>query len=77
MLDRNKPVQFDRLVREAERRFITGLSRTRAWELERKGLHPKRRKLNPDGSSICWLLSELLEFVKSREVLDSKEPSHG
>lgn len=65
------PTQFtDRLVREAERAKITSVSRTSAWALEKKGLFPKRRKLHADSDRVCWLLSELLDFVKSREVIN-------
>jgi prophage regulatory protein len=61
----------DRIVREAERKIITSLSRTSAWKLEQKGLFPKRRRLNPEGSSCGWLLSEILEWCHSREVVNS------
>lgn len=47
----------ERLCREHERRLITTLSRSQAWELERKGLFPKRKKI---GRTNVWLLSELL-----------------
>ena len=60
----------DRLVREAERVKITSVSRTSAWTLEKKGVFPKRRKLHADSDRVCWLLSELLEFVQSREVIN-------
>lgn len=60
----------DRLVREAERVKITSVSRTSAWNLEKKGLFPKRRKLHADSDRVCWLLSELQEFVQSREVIN-------
>ena len=65
----------DRLVREAERVKITSVSRTSAWALEKKGLFPKRRKLHVDSDRVCWLLSELLDFVKSREIINM-EQSH-
>ncbi len=65
------PTQFiDLLVREAERDKKTSVSRTSAWALEKKGLFPKRRKLHADSDRVCWLLSELLDFVKSREVIN-------
>jgi len=61
----------DRIVREAERKYITGVGRTQAWVLEKEGSYPKRRLLNPNGGSgICWLLSELLEWCHSREVVN-------
>ena len=60
----------DRLVREAERLKITSVPRTSAFKLEKKGLFPKRRKLYADSDRVCWLLSELLEFVQTREVIN-------
>jgi prophage regulatory protein len=61
----------DRIVREAERKSITGLGRTTIWSLEKKGLFPNRRKLHPEGgTAIGWLLSELLEWCHSREVVN-------
>jgi len=73
MIDQNKTIVADRLVREKERQLITQLSRTSAWNLEQQGLFPKRRKLNPSGgTAVCWLYSELMEFVNSREVVNSK-----
>ncbi|TKB47571.1 AlpA family phage regulatory protein [Ferrimonas sediminicola] len=60
----------DRLVREKERKEITSVSRTTAWQLEKLGLYPKRRKLHPTSDAVCWLLSELLEWVQAREIAD-------
>lgn len=54
----------DRLVREDERRMITSVSRSQAHVLEKKGLFPARRKLG--NRSVCWKLSELLEWVESK-----------
>jgi prophage regulatory protein len=56
----------DRIIREAERKTITSVSRTTAWYLERKGLFPKRRQLHPRSTAVCWLLSELNEWVAAR-----------
>ncbi|MCH1931499.1 AlpA family transcriptional regulator [Shewanella sp. A25] len=60
----------DRFVREAERKAITSVSRTTAWALERKGLFPKRRQLYPQSTSVGWLLSELNEWVTSRNIVN-------
>ena len=67
-----KKINFvsDRLVKEKERREITQISRTTAWDLERKGQFPKRRRITPEGHSIAWLLSELNEWVASREAIN-------
>ncbi|MCE0493110.1 AlpA family phage regulatory protein [Vibrio salinus] len=59
---------IDRVVREPERFHLTGLSRVRTWELEKLGLFPKRRKLTPNGNSVGWLYSELMEWVQTRET---------
>lgn len=48
----------DRLVREDERKSITSISRSHAWELENEGKFPSRRKLGTH--SCAWLLSDLL-----------------
>jgi len=60
----------DRIVREAERKTITPISRTTAWSLERKGLFPKRRQLYPQSTSVGWLLSELNDWVSSRQAIN-------
>ncbi len=53
--------ESERMCREAERKRITSLSRSRAWELEQQGKFPTRRKL---GSNSCaWLLSDLLLWL--------------
>lgn len=65
----SNPLSTDRIVREAERKAITSVSRTTAWSLERKGLFPKRRQLYPQSSSVGWLLSELVEWVASRKTV--------
>lgn len=59
---------LDRIIREAERKELTGISRVRAWELEKFGHFPKRRKLTPTGNSVGWLLSEINEWIQSREI---------
>ena len=61
----------DRIVREAERKEITSISRTTAWSLERKGLFPKHRQLYPHSTSVGWLLSELMEWVSSRQTVNT------
>ncbi len=59
----------DRIVREEERLRLTGLSRVRAWEMERLGAFPKRRKLHSDGRAVGWLYSELMEWIKNLPVV--------
>ena len=54
----------DRIIRERECAQISGLSRTRRWELEQQGKFPRRRKLSERASG--YLLSEVLAWVRSR-----------
>lgn len=54
----------DRIVRERERRQITGLCRTTAYELEKAGLFPRRVLLC--GRRVGWRLAELEKWVASR-----------
>lgn len=56
----------DRLVKEAERKQITQVSRTQAWRLEREGKFPKRMKLS--SNSIAWSYKELKDWVTSRQL---------
>lgn len=58
-------VPFDRVVREKERRGITSVCRTLAWELEREGSYPPRRKIGKAGCG--WLLSDLLHWMRNLE----------
>lgn len=54
---------YDRIVREKERKIITSVSRTSAWEMEQKGTYPRRRKIGKAG--IGWLLSDLLLWISN------------
>jgi prophage regulatory protein len=60
----------ERLVREAERKPITTLSRSRTTQLEMEGKHPKRKVLG--NNSVAWLLSDLLMFINERGGFDAK-----
>ncbi|MCH1931497.1 AlpA family phage regulatory protein [Shewanella sp. A25] len=60
---------YDRLVKEKERVFITGISKAQAFQLERRGEFPRRRRVS--NRSVAWLHSELLEWVKSRDIVIS------
>lgn len=57
-------IQTDRIVREAERREITGLSRTRWWEMEGAGEVPQRILIG--SNAVGWRLSELMDWIDSR-----------
>jgi prophage regulatory protein len=56
--------EADLYIRENECRQRTGLSRTTRWRLERAGRFPERRQLGDN--SIGWLLSEVIEWQRSR-----------
>ena len=54
----------DRLVREKERKYITTMSRSTAWKLEKAGKFPRRKSL---GAKSCgWLLSDLLYWINKK-----------
>jgi len=54
----------DRIIREPECRELTGLSRTRRYELEQLGEFPRRVKLSTRASG--WRLSAILEWIERR-----------
>ena len=56
--------QCERLVRESDRRAITGVSRTQWWALERKRAAPARLKLGCN--SVAWRLSDLLAWIEQQ-----------
>tara|TARA_R110002094_G_scaffold199623_1_gene171520 strand:- start:254 stop:496 length:243 start_codon:yes stop_codon:yes gene_type:complete len=56
--------QCERLVREPDRRAITGVSRTQWWALERKQVAPTRLKLGCN--SVAWRLSDLLAWIEQQ-----------
>ncbi|MFQ6371542.1 AlpA family phage regulatory protein [Shewanella sp. YIC-542] len=74
-VDTTNEFVFERIVKEQERRLITSVSRAEAFQLERKGMFPRRRRIS--NRSVGWLLSELLDWVKSREAVISSNPSEG
>ncbi|WP_242521558.1 AlpA family transcriptional regulator [Motiliproteus sp. SC1-56] len=53
------------LCRDKERCSITSLSRSRTWQLEREGKHPKRIALGPN--SVAWRRSDLLVWVEQQQ----------
>lgn len=56
----NNITRYDRVVREAECRQLTGLCRTTRYLMEKDGTFPARRKLG--ARSIGWMLSEINEW---------------
>jgi prophage regulatory protein len=69
-MNQHLPLPTERLIREPERKNLTSVCRTTAWTLEQKGLFPKRRRLHPSGSTVCWLLSEINLWIKEREIVN-------
>lgn len=61
--------QYDRLVREKERRRITSISRTTAYTLEKEGRFPARKTLGRN--SCAWLLSDLLLWVRNPPAVEN------
>lgn len=53
-----------RLIREAECRLITGLSRPQRWRLEQTGKFPERIRLSEKAHG--WLESEVQEWIRQR-----------
>ena len=60
-------MDVDRLVREPERRKITGYGPTQWRVLERKNKAPRRRQIGP--RAVAWRLRELIEWVNSRPTV--------
>ena len=58
---------YERMIREPERRAITGLGRTSWHEMERAGKTPKKYRIGP--RAVGWKLSDLLKWVAEREVV--------
>lgn len=69
MNNQNITAPGNRLIREKERKALTTLGRTQAWILEKEGLFPKRRKLYSGGNVNVWLLSEIMDWIQSREAI--------
>lgn len=57
----------ERLVREDERRKMTGLSRSTVWRLEREGRFPPRKQTGKN--SCAWLMSDLLLWMNERTIV--------
>ncbi|WP_318470774.1 AlpA family phage regulatory protein [Photobacterium leiognathi] len=56
----------DRIIREAERKFITSISRAQAYQLEKQGLFPKRIHLG--SRSVGWRLSDIMDWMNKRTI---------
>ena len=60
--------EMQKFLRQDEVIERTRLSRTSVWRLERAGTFPKRRQII--GSKICWIESEIDEWIQGRPVVD-------
>ncbi len=61
----------DPIIREEQREFLTAVSRSHVFQLERLGLFPKHIQLSPN--AIGWKLKEVLAWVRTRPVVELKE----
>ena len=59
----------DRIVREKERRALTGLCRTTAYMLEKRGRFPRRVLLT--GGRVGWRVSELEAWIKRLPAVEA------
>ena len=57
----------ERLIRVDDVKRLTGISRTQIWRLEKAGKFPRRRKIG--ANSVAWVLGEVLDFCRTREVV--------
>lgn len=60
------PENNERIIREPERAFLTGMSRTQWWRNERAGLTPKRIMLGEIAHG--WVLGEIKAWVNERKA---------
>ena len=56
----------ERIIREQERKQITGISRSHWWRLIRQGKAPQGVKLGE--RAVGWKLSQLQEWIETREA---------
>jgi len=59
-------VQVDRIIRDEECEYLSGLSRTTRWRRMKEGRFPKTYRLSDN--AVGWKLSEVLAWVAEREV---------
>jgi predicted DNA-binding transcriptional regulator AlpA len=59
-------VTSDRMIRTAELTKMVGMSRTTIWRMEKSGEFPARVSLG--AGSIAWRLSEINQWIQSREI---------
>jgi len=54
----------NRIIREKERRFLTGVPTVSWWRLEKSGKAPKGFKIGPAAKG--WLLKDIQTWITSR-----------
>lgn len=64
---------MERIILESERQLITGVGRSKWYELEAAGSAPKRRVVV--GRRTGWLLSELQSWVLGRPLATNPAPA--
>jgi predicted DNA-binding transcriptional regulator AlpA len=57
----------NRVIRRKQLLEMIGVSSVTQWRMEKAGLFPARRRLGT--GSVGWILSEVEEWIKSRERL--------
>ncbi len=60
----------DRIIRDQEAEYRTGLSRSTRWRKEKNGTFPKRRKISTHASG--YLESEIDDFVSNPEAWNER-----
>lgn len=58
------------IIREAERRRLTGISRIQWWRYEKEGTAPIKLRLGPN--TVGWLRHEIEAWVQAR--VDARAP---
>ncbi len=59
------------IINEAQRKFITSVSRANAYQLEKQGGFPKRIK--QDNNTNGWKLSEILHWIRTLPTITHRQ----
>jgi predicted DNA-binding transcriptional regulator AlpA len=65
------PQVAELIINEEQRCFITSVSRSHVFQLERQGLFPRR--INLDTNTNGWKLREVLAWLRSRPIVELKQ----
>jgi|GEM_PF-1623189 len=66
-----RQICMDGILRAADVKLITGLSRVTIWREEREGRFPARVQLS--GNRVGWVGSEVADWIKSRPRVSPKQ----